>query len=94
MSLKPGIGRAWLDKFKTDVYPHDYVIINGTKVKPPKYYDEIFAREDAAAYSEIVAMREFGAYKQKLKGEHTVERLAVHETVKAAQLRFLKRGDL
>ena len=26
MSLKPGIGQGWYDKFKDDVYPHDYVV--------------------------------------------------------------------
>ena len=34
MSLKPGIGSRWLEKFKTDVYPRDYVVVNGVKVKP------------------------------------------------------------
>lgn len=34
-----GIGKPWLDKWATDVYPNDYVIVNGKKMKPPKYYD-------------------------------------------------------
>jgi hypothetical protein len=58
MSLKPGIGSRWLEKFKTDVYPRDYVVVNGVKVKPPKYYDVLFEREDPGTFSEIVANRE------------------------------------
>lgn len=58
MSLKPGIGSRWLEKYKTDVYPRDYVVVNGVKVKPPKYYDVLFEREDPGIFSEIVANRE------------------------------------
>lgn len=58
MSLKPGIGSRWLEKFKTDVYPRDYVVVNGVKVKPPKYYDVLFEREDPGTFSDIVAQRE------------------------------------
>ncbi len=39
MSRRPGIGKPWLEKYQTDVYPNDYVIINGLKTRPPKYYD-------------------------------------------------------
>ena len=31
MSLKPAIGKTWLEKYKNDVYNHDYVIVNGVK---------------------------------------------------------------
>lgn len=40
MSRKPGIGKSWIEKYKTDVYPHDYVVINEHKVKPPRFYDQ------------------------------------------------------
>jgi len=39
-SLKPGIGAPWLLKWKSDVYPHDYCVINGLQVRVPKYYDQ------------------------------------------------------
>lgn len=39
MSRRPGIGHPWLEKYRTDVYPHDFVVVNGVKCKPPKYYD-------------------------------------------------------
>jgi hypothetical protein len=43
MSRRPGIGYNWFQKYKTDVYPHDYVVINGFKVKPPRYYDNLLS---------------------------------------------------
>lgn len=39
MSRRPGIGRGWLDKFGSEVYPADGVVVNGKLRKPPKYYD-------------------------------------------------------
>jgi len=43
MSRRPGIAFNWIEKFKDDVYPHDYVVIrDGIKCKPPKYYDNIY----------------------------------------------------
>ncbi len=43
-SLKPGIGHDWFQKFHASVFPHDYVIFNGKKVKPPRYYDKLFTK--------------------------------------------------
>lgn len=41
MSRKPGIGYSWFQKYKSDVYPHDYCEIDGKKILPPRYYDEL-----------------------------------------------------
>lgn len=40
MSRKKGIATDWYEKFKSDVYPHDYIIdSNGAHHKPPKFFD-------------------------------------------------------
>lgn len=45
MSRRPGIAFGWIEKYKDDVYPHDFVVIrDGIKCKPPAYYDKIFDR--------------------------------------------------
>lgn len=41
MSNRPAIGKKWFHKFKTDVYPRDFVVINGHQIKPPRYYDKL-----------------------------------------------------
>lgn len=39
MSLRPAIGRKWLDKFgRSDVLPDGSVVTNGVKASAPKYY--------------------------------------------------------
>ena len=93
MSLKPGIGAKWLEKYRTDVFPRDYVVVNGVKVKPPKYYDTLFEREDPGAFSEIVAQRELDMSQLRLNDpeEFFDSRMAVKEQVQLAQSSQLKR---
>jgi hypothetical protein len=89
MSLKPGIGADWYKKYKTDVYPHDYVEIRGQKCKPPRYYDNLYSKENPYEYDELLYKREKQA---KLNPEEkTLERLQVKETVTKAKLKKLKR---
>lgn len=42
MSLKPAIGKRWIQDHIGDAYPKDFITANGVKFKPPKYYDKIF----------------------------------------------------
>lgn len=41
MSRRPGIGSPWLAKWKRDVFPHDFCIFNGKKVRVPRAYDQL-----------------------------------------------------
>jgi len=89
MSLKPAIGLNWYKKYKTDVYPHDYVVLRGQKIKPPKYYDQLYKNDNPYEYEEIIGKRENGA---KLNhADNTYDRLAVKEQVVKAKLHKLKR---
>lgn len=90
MSLKPAIGKRWLERFETDVFPRDYVVMNGVKVKPPKYYDRLFKEENPGVFSELVAQRELGA--ELTLGDNSYARLAVKETVVKARVSLLKRS--
>ena len=90
MSLKPGIGSQWFDKFRNDVYPHDYVIINGKEVKPPKYYDKLYSRtnpQDAEYVQHLRLLSGRARY-----SDNTPERLAVKEQVTKAAISQLKRS--
>jgi phosphopantetheinyl transferase (holo-ACP synthase) len=89
MSLKPGIGANWLEKYHADVYPHDYVEIRGQKCTPPRYYDKLIQKNDDYEWQEIQDKRETRA---KLKPEEkTAERLAAKEAVTKAKLQKLLR---
>ncbi len=43
MSRRPGIGKRWFAQFHdTDVYPKDYLTVNGKRFKPPQFYDRLY----------------------------------------------------
>lgn len=45
MSRRPGIGKAWFERYSSDVYPHDRVINDGFPMKPPRFYDYLYEME-------------------------------------------------
>lgn len=91
MSLKPGIGATWLQKFQSDVYPNDRVITKGVETKPPKYYDKLLKRTQPELLETLKMNREI---KQREKGgvDNRNERLKVREEVTNARIRELKRN--
>lgn len=89
MSTKPGIGKGWWDKYKTDVYPDGFVVLDGKKYKVPDYYTEQYKLEQPDAYLELCdSRRDF----HKCSPDGSPARLAVREQVKIAQTNRLKRG--
>jgi hypothetical protein len=90
MSLKPAVGLRWLQKYMTDVYPRDYVVVNGVKTKPPAYYDEVFKGIDPLMFDELRAMREADA--ELVLADNSYSRLAVKEAVVQARTSLLKRS--
>lgn len=92
MSLKPGIGAPFLEKWKTDIYPNDYVIVNGKKMMPPPYYDKIFKREKPDEW-EVLQWKREERGRQKHE-DNTDARLRVKEEVAHAKANLLKRGML
>lgn len=90
MSLKPGIGRPFLEKYKLDIYPHDYVVVNGKECKPPKYYDRLFSKSNPDDFEELQFRRESQA--RANYEDNTDERLAVKEIVTRARVNLLMRG--
>lgn len=59
MSLKPAIGKEWLQQYHGDIYnaDKDTVIIKGRKLRPPKYYDKIYDTIDNDRMQHIKKLR-------------------------------------
>ena len=89
MSLKPGIGFDWYEKYKSDVYPHDYVVVNGRKVRPPRFYDKKFKLEHPEEFEVIEFEREMS--RRRNFEDNTEARLRDKEQVAFARLSMLKR---
>ena len=88
MSRRPGIGKGWFDKYKKDVYPRDYLIVNGQKTRPPKYYDGQYELENEFGMNRILIKRRKEGSKSD---ENTLDRLEAREKVKRAQIKEIKR---
>ncbi|QXP07956.1 MAG: replication initiator protein [Arizlama microvirus] len=90
MSLKPGIGYEWYRKFSSDIYPHDYVVINGREARPPKFYDKKFADDFPEEFEALQFQRFVDAVDRF--DDNTDERLHVKEQVLEAKFSRLKRN--
>lgn len=91
MSLKPGIGQKWFDKFYgTDVFPQDFVIEEGVKRPVPKYYDKLFRRAKDIRMDKVEFERLRRA--ERVREDNTDERRRVREEVHLAKVRTLNRG--
>lgn len=88
MSLKPGIGRAFYDRYRSDIYPNGTCIVQGTKMKPPTYYEKLYKKQEPFLYEELTFRRSQLIDKNE-QAPH--RRQAKHEVTKA-RLNFKKRG--
>lgn len=88
MSLKPGVGANWLKKYQSDVFPHGYVVVNGVKASPPRYYMKRYAEADFSEYDYMVYLRGLRFNPE----DNTDARLRVREIVTRSRLNFKKRG--
>lgn len=89
MSRRPGIGRAWIEKYVSDVYPSDQLVVNGVASKPPRYYDDVAAKLVPGALRAVKYRRQDAAASDP---DNTGKRLVVRETVKEAAIKTLTRG--
>lgn len=89
MSRTPGLASEWFKRFQGDVYPSDEIIINGKKMRPPKYYD---AKYEISAKGEFVKLKRERVRNAKQHSEdQTPERLKVREAVQKSQINLLPR---
>jgi hypothetical protein len=89
MSRRPGIAAGWFDKYKGDVYPKDYLTLNGKKMRPPKFYDRYLEKLDPIEHEAIKDRR--SVFDAKRAANTTTERLKVREKVLKAKSKQLVR---
>ncbi|AXL15448.1 replication initiator protein [Microviridae sp.] len=92
MSLKPGIGRDFYDKYESDFFPSDECPVPGRGVfkTVPRYYENLYAKKNPDAYAKIKAARK--EYHDTHRHEYTEERLRTKEKVHNAKIAQLKRS--
>jgi hypothetical protein len=92
MSRRPGIGADWLDKYESDIYNHDYVIINGKKCRPPKYYDNRFELDNSEEFNILKYQRKKNTLTKKYQDDNISDRLKVKKTIQKRKNDLLIRS--
>lgn len=97
MSLKPGIGADWFKQYHRDVFGSqseptlDRVVVEGKKMKPPKYYDVLLGRQDEYRLEYVKFAREMESLRRG-DSDATPARLLQREAVARARLKLKSRG--
>lgn len=90
MSLKPGIGAAWFEKYSKDVFPHDFVVAGGVERRVPRYYDKLMKRAGVVDSDSVEFERSKAA--RACVADNTDERRKAREIVHNARVSTLTRG--
>lgn len=85
-----GLGGGWITKYYREIYPDDFVVLNGKKIQPPAYYDKVLETVDPELYRKVKAARVQHQYKT-MKEDRPQPRTLDQLTVKEAQASQLTR---
>lgn len=88
MSRRPGLGTTWFEKFRTDAFPSDFLIVEGKRIKPPLFY---LNKLQEAEQIQIKRGRKRFAVQPRQKCNSTAERLKVREEIHRLRLQRLQR---
>lgn len=105
-SRRPGIGSTWFDKYHSDAFPSDFLVIDGREKPVPPYYLrklELLERENVATeyrphklHSEdpvaVKRARKLRSASPQAKANRTSDRLEVREYIKTDRIKRLKRN--
>lgn len=83
MSRRPGIGRAFIEKYRGEVFKADSVIVNGRECKPPRYYDTV---QEQLAPKSLARVKSRRRAEAEASPDNTGRRLYEREAVKMAQV--------
>lgn len=89
-SKKHPIGKRWLEKYKTDVFPDDFVVIDGKKLKVPKFYSSFLSESDPQEGLLLKVLRKASAAEHS--DNNSFERLRTREELHLLKARRLTRG--
>lgn len=90
MSRRPGIASRWFQKFSSDVYPSDFIVMRERKLKPPRYYDRLYEIDHPERTALIKNSRK--ALAKKHSDNNTPQRLEIRETIQLSKAKQLKRS--
>ena len=89
MSRRPGIAYEWYKKYKSDIYPDDFIVIKGRKMPPPKYYEYLYEIDNENVR---VLKKRRKTLSIRRKADNTYDRLKTREICAKAKINLKKRN--
>ncbi len=89
MSRMRGIGKTWYDTYTSEIFPEDKIVVNGKKVRPPRYYDQQYEITNPDDYNRVKRERIRDA--KMHADDQTPTRLRIREEVQLSSLKRLPR---
>lgn len=86
-SRRPGLGSTWLEKYKSDYFPSDFVVVDGKKHPVPTFYTRRLQEEE-----QLMLKRRRAATAKIFKPDNTLARRRVREQVLLSKVSQLKRN--
>lgn len=92
MSRMPGLGHDWYEKYKSQIYPNDFIVVrDDITCKPPQYYDSLLEKDNSALYEQIKKSRQEKFRRDESMTTEEYEIAQVQERLKAKKLTKLVR---
>lgn len=85
-SMRPGLGAEWLKKYQSDVFPSDFLVVDGRQHVVPRYYLQKLTEEEQNKTKRIRKRKAVPT-----KWNRTNKRLQIRETIAKSRLSKLKR---
>jgi len=87
MSTRPGIGYGWYEKWGSDAFPSDFIIIDGRRRPVPRYYFKKLS-EDLQAEIKALRIKRAAAHADN----NTIRRLMIREEALLLRIKNLTRN--
>jgi hypothetical protein len=89
MSRRPGIATKWFNQYKKEIYPDDFIVINGKKMPPPKFYQYLYELDENNDIKSVKKRRKTLSIRRK--DDNTYDRLITREKIAKAKLKLKQR---
>lgn len=90
MSRRPGIGKTWYEKYHKDLYPDNFVVIEGKKLSVPRYYQN---QHEKLEYEALQRIKAKSIVKNKKRNsDNTPDRLVTKEIIQTQRTKQLVRN--
>jgi len=90
MSRRPGIGKTFFDRYGIEIYRDDLVVVDGKRMKVPRYYDSQEELFDPDKLASVKISRSVSF--EKRADNNTYERLRVREQIHTKRVSKLHRS--